>query len=141
MASKVFKSCTCHGIPPLKYFYSQFGERCLAAGQPSELLTFSGIGWNLDSLYDLPLWVPDFQSLSTAEGGTSMLFEHRSGDGSFKANQGLLDTEWRVEDDDILHAYGIVGSSVTDVQPPISGWRGAYTSSVLPDLLRDHSSS
>lgn len=35
-------------------FYSQFVEKYLAAGQVSEWLTFSRIGWNLDNPYNLP---------------------------------------------------------------------------------------
>jgi hypothetical protein len=103
----------------VREIYCQFAKKCLAAGKTSELLTFSGAGWDLENTNNLPSWVPDWQGLSTAPGGSAVLFEHRAGIGVYTANRSLDSSEWHVDQGFDLHAYGYLCGEMSNVHQRI----------------------
>jgi hypothetical protein len=96
--------------------YGAFAAKCVAAGSTSELLSMSGIGWDLLRISDLPSWVPDLQALSMAPASSAAVFGYQLAAGHYNANRNLNDSEWRFTGSYNLHACGCITGSVDQVQ-------------------------
>jgi hypothetical protein len=102
---------------PVTEVYTHLAEKCVSEGDVSILLTFSGIGWNLERMPTLPSWVPDWQAHSTSAPGSASVFEHRTGIGLFNANRNLEVKQWEVDQCKTIHVSGCVYGSVIEVLP------------------------
>jgi hypothetical protein len=102
---------------PVTEVYTYLAEKCASEGDVSILLTFSGIGWNLERMPTLPSWVPDWQAHSTSGPGSASVFEHRTGIGLFNANRNLEVTQWEIDQCKAIYVSGCVYGSVIEVLP------------------------
>ena len=95
--------------------YGAFAAKFVAAGSTSELLSISGIGWDLLRANNLPSWVPDLQALSRAPASSACVFGHVPVVSHPNANRNLNSSEWRFTGSYNLHAYGCITGWVDQV--------------------------
>ncbi|KAH8745963.1 heterokaryon incompatibility protein-domain-containing protein [Hyaloscypha sp. PMI_1271] len=96
----------------VRHVYCEFGKKYVHHTLDLQLLNYASIGSSSGNQYDLPSWVPDFQSISTSGGYsvTSTL------DASHNISQGSSLSRPFVDGQDHLHAFGCICDTVSTIQ-------------------------
>ena len=93
--------------------YSEFAKEYIRHRQNLMLLNYAGLGLGAENRFDLPSWVPDFQSISSA--GSSHSIQTGFNAGRHIASIASLSRPF-VDDQDHLHTFGHVCDTASAVQ-------------------------
>jgi hypothetical protein len=104
----------------VREIYTEFGKKYIRSRQSSRLLNHAGLGFRAENPFDLPSWVPDFQSLSSP--GSSQSIQTEFDAGRYIASINALSRQF-VDGQDYFYTFGHVCDSASAVHHDLK-WGG-----------------